>query len=90
MVNNEPYKEFIDELLGDLRKAKRRFVAEYDGSSVYMDLRWQTHLEGLFVDQLEKLSRKVSNDEITADVIGEYVMAFFISDLDNSEFNLEV
>lgn len=88
MTNNEPYKEFIDELLNDLRKAKKVFVSEYDGSIVYMDLRWQTHLEGLFVDQLEKLTHKVTSGAIGADVIGEYVMAYFIANLDVGEFEI--
>lgn len=86
-MNNEPFKDLIDERLRELHQAKKVFVSEYDGSSVYLDLRWQTHLEGLFIDQLEKLTHKVTSGEVSAEALGEYVMAFFIAQMDEGKFD---
>lgn len=82
------YKELVEGLINDLIKAKSVFLEEYDGSSTYVDLRWHTHLEGLFVDQLSKLTYKVSAGEFPEEAIGEYVMEYFIALHDDGLFTI--
>lgn len=82
------YKELVETLINDLIKAKKIFDYEYDGNSIYKDLRWREHMEGLFVDQLEKLTRRVSNGEFPEEAIGEYVMEFFVVSEDERIFDV--
>lgn len=84
----EPYKGLVDGLINEILVAKKEFESKYDGKSVFKETRWHSHMEGLFVDQLEKLTRKVSSGEVPAEAIGEYVTAFFTAQLDDGDFDL--
>lgn len=72
----EPYKELIDGLLQEIDSAMGLFDKEYDDRASMKDLRWQSHMEGVFVDQLARLASKRSQD-LPSEAIGEYVVAFF-------------
>lgn len=76
-AENEPYQELVDELLAELLKHKKVFESEYDDRSSFKESRWQQTKEAWFVDQLDRLSYRVSNGEFPVDAIGEYVIAFF-------------
>lgn len=76
-VENEPYQELVDELFAQVAERKKIFEREYDDDSIFKEMRWQQAKEALFVEQLDRLSYRVSNDEFPAEAIGEYVIAFF-------------
>lgn len=77
VVYDEPYQELVDELLAELLKHKKVFESEYDDRASFKESRWQQTKEAWFVDQLDRLSYRVSKGEFPADAIGEYVIAFF-------------
>lgn len=76
-VQNEPYQELIDELFAEILKHKKVFESEYDDRSSFKDIRWQQTKEAWFIDQLDRLSYRVTHGEFPAEAIGEYVIAFF-------------
>lgn len=77
IVYDEPYPELIDELFAQVAERKKIFEREYDDDSIFKEMRWQQVKEALFVEQLDRLSWRVSKDEFPAEAIGEYVIAFF-------------
>lgn len=76
-VENEPYQVLVDELFAEFVERKKVFEREYDDHSVFKDLRWEQAKEALFIEQLDRLSYRVSKGEFPAEAIGEYVIAFF-------------
>lgn len=81
--NEEPFKELIDPMIEEIYKRRKVFDSEYDDSSLFKDLRWQTVLEGHFFEQLYKFSHNA-----TAEQIGEYVIEFF-NQYDSGNFEVQ-
>lgn len=79
-------EKLVQQHFDEIREAKKVFEEGYHGNSVFMDLRWADQMEGLFIDQLEKMTRQVSKGEFTSETIGEYVIAFFVARNDDGEF----
>ena len=77
VVYVEPYQDLVDELFADFVERKKVFEREYDDDSVFKYLRWEQAKEALFIEQLDRLSYRVSKGEFPAEAIGEYVIAFF-------------
>lgn len=81
------YKELVEGLINQIIEAKTVFENEYDRNSNYKDLRWRERMEGLFIDQLEVLTRRVSKGDFPEEAIGEYVMEFFVVSEDEGMFD---
>lgn len=83
------YKGLIEDLINQIIEAKRAFENEYDGNSSYKDFRWRERMEGLFIEQLDVLTRRVSKGDFPEEAIGEYVMEFFVVSEDERMFDAD-
>lgn len=80
-TNIEPrFKSLFDEI----EKQKLAFLDTQEDRSTFACARWSNLLEGLFIDQLETLSRTHDDPEF----IGQYVIEFFVSLLDENTFDI--
>lgn len=75
-------------LIEQILVEKAQFENEMSGRETFKHSRWQSQVEGLFIDQLEKLSRQEAEGLITYEQIGQYVVSFFSTMIDDEAFSL--
>lgn len=89
-VEEVKYKELVESLINEVLSAKENFKLDFGkySSGFDEDFRWRMFLEGLFIEQLDVLTRKVSAGEFPEEAIGDYVMEFFVVWKDDRMFDI--
>lgn len=78
----------LEGLFSEILEEKKQFEAERIGHETFKCSRWHAHLEGIFIDQLETLSRHEATGLVTTEGIGRYVIDFFSAAIDEDKFSL--